>query len=145
MQSPLEIQKKCTSRGCWGGFEQETIDVDAPLYYDFGMGKAVVGVEGVDKILSDFPENGIETKRRNNDVNVAGGRVERTNDGLDGPPQADGPPTQSPEVSTHHHQTTKRAKKSKVSKERATGDSRKKSVQNTRKSGYSAQLGRLCG
>ncbi len=100
-----------------GRVEQETIDVDAPLYYDFGMGKAVVGVEGVDKILSDFPENGIETKRRNNDVNVAGGRVERTNDGLDGPPQADGPPTQSPEVSTHHHRTTKRAKKSKVPKE----------------------------
>lgn len=91
-----------------GRFEQATVDVDAPLYYDFGVGRAVVGVEGVDTILPDQPESRGPSRRKHN-VNAAGSPAERASDASDRLMQARG-------STTEHHQTAKRIKKNKLSK-----------------------------
>ena len=101
-----------------GRVEQGTIDVDAPLYYDFGVGRAVVGVEGVDKILPDLPEN-CERGRRKLDISNVDEPVEGGSGAADGraEPVACGGPSTEGEPSPRHGRSTKRVKKVKLSKE----------------------------
>ena len=100
-----------------GKVEQEAFDVDAPLYYDFGQGKALIGIEGVDIILADKPMNEPEGRRKQ--LKGSQGNEEdhdKTGSGTRTEP-ADAADAAEASASKHqHHRTTKRVKKDKLPK-----------------------------
>ena len=107
-----------------GKVTEASFDVEAPLYYDFSMGKALIGVEGVDIIAPDEPKKATEGRRKKRETNqlactdetkAARNEMNETNDADAGSLQ-------------HHVNTTKRVKKAKLPKAERVALHHKKSI-----------------